>query len=142
MPAAAAGRATCVIATTSLAFGQYVPSRPRPSDITATVELTCAATGGGTATIDGTISLIGGGPAGRQLADGPNRLRYQLFTDPARTIPWGDGSGGTSTRTISAQVGPTTPLRQTLTIYGRILGRRHEAEVGNYADQITVVLNY
>jgi spore coat protein U-like protein len=132
-----------MLSTTPLVFGQYVPSRNVPSDFTATLQLTCAASGTTSATFEGTIGLIGAGePAGRVLADGRHRLRYELFVDPARTILWGDGSGDTRTWPISGTVGPTAPMRQTFTIYGRILARQSDAAVGNYRDQITAVLNY
>jgi spore coat protein U-like protein len=132
-----------MLSTTPLVFGQYVPSRNVPSDFTATLNLTCVASGTTSATFQGTIGLIGSGePGGRDLADGRHRLRYQLFVDPARTILWGDGSGDTRTLPTSGTVGPTAPMRQTFTIYGRILARQTDAAVGNYRDQITAVLNY
>lgn len=112
-----------------------------PSDFTATLNLACAATGPGSASVEGTISLIGSGGA-RELSDGPHRLRYQLFADPARTVAWGDGSGDGRAKAVSGLVGPTTPLRASFTIYGRIFAGSPNAAVGNYADQITVVLNY
>ena len=90
-PASADG-ASCVISTTPLAFGRYVPSRNAPVDFTATLTLACVATGEGSASIEGTISLMDSG-GGCQLAAGRHRLRYQLFADPARTIPWRDGPG-------------------------------------------------
>lgn len=133
-----AGGASCVITTTSLAFGRYVPSRNTPVDFTATLTLTCVATGDGSASVDGTISLIGS-PRGPELTDGPHRLRYQLFADPARTDPWTDGAGA---QRVSGLVGPVHPLRASFTIYGRILARQPNAQVGNYADHITVVLKY
>lgn len=142
-PAHAVGSASCTLSATSLAFGQYVPSRSSPSDFTATINLVCTASGTTPVPILGTIALIGShGSSARQLTDGPYRLRYQLFLDPARTIPWGDGSGDTRTKSISSVVGLTTPFRETLTLYGRILARQADAAVGNYTDQITAVLNY
>ena len=135
---ASAGGASCVIATTSLAFGRYVPSRNTPVDFTATLTLACVATGDGSASVEGTISLIGSAH-GRELTAGPHRLRYQLFADPARSIPWTDGAGA---RTVSGLVSSTNPLRASFTLYGRILARQPNAQVGNYTDQISVVLNY
>jgi spore coat protein U-like protein len=135
---ASAGGASCVISTTALAFGRYIPSRNAPADFTASLTLTCVATGAGSAIVEGTISLIGSN-SDRELSRGPHRLRYQLFADPARTIRWGDGGSG---KAVSVLVGPTTPLRASYTIYGRILGRQRNAQVGNYTDQVTAVLDY
>jgi spore coat protein U-like protein len=134
--------ASCAISATSLAFGRYVPSRSSPSDFTATISMTCTASGAVAVPIVGVISLTGSGPLGRELADGPNHLRYQLFLDPARTVLWGDGGGASHTKTVTGVVGVTTPFRAMLTVYGRILARQPDAVVGAYADQITAVLSY
>lgn len=142
-PAQAGGNVSCSISTTALAFGQYVPSRDEASDFTATAQVTCTASGEAPAPVSVSIALIGRGANGRrELTDGANRLSYQLFLDPARTIPWGDGSGESRTQSISGVAGGATPFRATVIIYGRILARQAGASVGRYADQITAVLNY
>lgn len=135
---ASAGGASCVIAATPLAFGRYVPSRNAPADFTATLSLVCTATGDATASIAGAISLLGSSTE-RQLSDGPRRLRYQLYSDPARTVAWGDGSGA---RKVSGLVGPAMPLRVHFTVYGRILAHQRNAQVGHYSDHITAILTY
>ena len=142
-PAGAAGRAACTMSTTSLVFGQYVPSRDGPTDFTATITVTCAATGTSSAAVEGTIGLIArGGPGDRELAAGAHRLRYQLYLDAARTIPWGDGSGGTRTKAMSIVASPGHSASQAHTGYGRIRGRQTRAMAGNYSAQITAVLHY
>jgi spore coat protein U-like protein len=142
-PARAGAAASCSLAATPLAFGKYVPSTISPPDFTATITLTCTVSGTTPVPIHGTISLTGtGGPSGRRLTDGAHSLRYQLYVDPARTVLLGGGSGGSDTVSISDVVGLTTPFRKALTVYGRILARQSNALVGNYADQITAVLNY
>ena len=142
-PARADGGAVCSVSSTPLMFGQYVPARDGSSDFTATVTVTCTGSGAGAATVEATIGLVGGaGSGGRELADGPHRLRYQLYLDPARTIPWGDGSGDTRIRSIALSVGPTGPTRQSYTIYGRIRGPQSQVMVGHYSDQATVIFNY
>jgi spore coat protein U-like protein len=142
-PARAAGGASCGIAATPLAFGNYVPSSGSPTDFTATITVTCTASGATPVPVSGTINLTGaGGPAGRHLTDGPHQLRYQLYLDPARSVPWENGGGGVGAASISGAVSPTTPFRQAVTVYGRILARQSEAHVGNYADHLTVILNY
>ena len=142
-PADAAGSAVCALSTTSLVFGQYVPSRGGSSDFTATVYVSCTTSGTSSAIVEGTLGLIGPGtPAGRELVAGSHRLRYQLYLDPARTIPWGDGSGGTRTKAISVAVGSAASAREAHTIYGRIRARQSNVAVGHYTGQITAVLNY
>lgn len=142
-PAQAAGSASCTLATTPLAFGRYVPSRNSPSDFTSTITVTCIAAGTAPVSLLGTIALLNsGGSSGRVLRDGADRLRYQLFLDPGRTIPWGDGSGDSQTKSVSGTVDPNAPFRATLTIYGRVLARQSSTAVGQYADQIIAILQY
>jgi spore coat protein U-like protein len=142
-PAQANSNVSCSISTTALDFGQYVPSRNGASDFTATIQVNCMSPGEAPVAVQGSISLIGRGANGRrELTDGAHRLSYQLFLDPARTIPWGDGSGESRTQTISGVAGGATPFRATVTAYGRILARQAGASVGSYSDQITAVLSY
>jgi len=142
-PAQARGNVSCSISTTALAFGQYVPSHSGASDFTATIQVTCTVSGDIPIPVEGSISLIGRGAGGRrELTDGANRLIYQLFLDPARTIPWGDGSGEGRRQSISGVAGGGAPFRATVTVYGRILARQAGTSVGSYTDQITAVLSY
>ena len=57
-------------------------------------------------------------------------------------MPWGDGSGGGGTVAVTGVVGPTTPFRQSYTVYGRILARQPGVRSGHYTDLVTVLLNY
>ena len=142
-PAQAGGNVSCSISTTPLAFGQYVALRSEASDFTATIDVTCTTSGEAPVPVAASISLIGGGSNGRrELADGASRLSYQLFLDPARTIPWGDGNGDGRSQSISGTTGATAPLRIRLVVYGRILARQAGASVGSYSSQVTAVLNY
>jgi spore coat protein U-like protein len=142
MPAHAGGGVSCSLSATPLAFGKYVPSSGSPSDFTATITVTCTASGTTPVPIHGIISLLNASRLGRHLTDGGRRLRYQLYLDPARTLTWESDSGGDGAVSVSGVAGPTNPFRQTFTVYGRILARQPEARVGNYTDQLTVVLNY
>jgi spore coat protein U-like protein len=138
-PARAGGGAGCVLSATPLAFGQYVPYRGAPADFTATITVTCTSSGETPVPIHGSIGLTGpGGASDRELADGPRRLRYQLFLDPSRTTPWGESGG----RLVSGVVGPSAPFRETITVYGRILARQSGVQVGAYSGQIVAVLSY
>ncbi|HWI85730.1 MAG TPA: spore coat U domain-containing protein [Sphingomonas sp.] len=139
----AASGAHCTLSSTALAFGQYVPSRGAPSDFTATINVTCAASGIAPVAILGTVTLLAsGGASDRELTDGLHRMRYQLFLDPARTVVWGDGNGNGGTQSIAGVVGPTMPFRATFTVYGRILARQFDVVVGNYTAHIAALLNY
>jgi spore coat protein U-like protein len=137
------GSVTCALAITPLQFGEYVPFLGAPSDFSATITVTCATSGMAAEPWDGTIALIGAGrPGGLQLRQGSHPLDYRLYLDPARTLPWGDGSGEGAALPVSGMVGPTTPYRHTIVVYGRIPALQTSATVGRYSDQITALLDY
>ncbi len=67
------------------------------------------------------------------MASGAQRLRYELFSDPARTAVWNTTStvGGTAT---SIQPIP-------LTVYGRVPAGQGVG-VGSYADAVQSTINF
>lgn len=86
------------------------------------------------------IDLDAGGAASftpRRLIAGVVALAYNLYLDAARTVVWGDGTGG------SSAYGPVHPAEgsTTLTIYGRIPAGQHVA-AGSYSDTVTVTLQF
>ncbi len=138
-----AGGISCSLTATPLGFGEYVPFSSTPDDVTATITVTCTATGGTAVPLQGSISLTSTSTSyGRQLTDGMYSLRYHTYLDPARTVFWGNGSGLGATEAVSGVVSPTTPFQQAFTVYGRVSARQSTAYVGGYTDQITAVLNY
>ncbi|MEJ1970442.1 MAG: spore coat U domain-containing protein [Rhizomicrobium sp.] len=140
--AQSAGAVYCALSVTPLAFGNYVPSSGAPADFSASITVTCTASAAVPVDVRGTIALLSGGASGRVLTTGSQTLRYQLFSDPARSLPWGDGSGDGATVAVSGVVGMNAEFRQIYTVYGRILARQSSAATGNYASLITVELNY
>ena len=73
----------------------------------------------------------------RLMANGSYRLKYNIYTTPARTTIWGDGSAGTAT--VSA---PNLTLIQNYPAYGRIPANQTDAAAGSYQDNITVTVEY
>lgn len=137
------GSVTCALAVTPLQFGEYVPFLGAPADFTATMTVTCTSTGTAAEPWEGTIALTSAGRrGGRQLLQGSRPLDYRLYLNTARTAPWGDGGGEGDMLRISGTVGPTTPYRRTLVVYGRIPPLQTSATVGRYSDQITALLDY
>jgi len=142
-PAYASGAVSCSLVATPLVFGIYVPFSTSPDDVTATITVTCTATGSTTVPLAGAISLTSVSTShGRQLADGTYTLRYQTFLDSARTMFWGNGSGRGSMVPVVGSVSPGVPFQQVSIVYGRILARQSGASVGSYTDLITATLNY
>jgi spore coat protein U-like protein len=136
-----AGAATCTLSATPLNFGRYTPSSGQPTDFTATLTTTCMANGSAPVQVEGAIVLLGVS-SNRKLGQGPHSLRYQIYLDPARTMPWGEGESGGPKVPVSGLAGPQILFRQNITLYGRILARQDNVEVGDYTDRIVAVLTY
>lgn len=121
---------------TGVAFGSYDPTATQPTDSTGSISFRCNP---GTRAI---IITLGGGLYGsvvtRQMATGAERLGYGLFLDAARTVIWGDGTGGTEA------YGPVDPPAWdvvTLPVYGRIPGGQ-DVPSGVYGDTVVVTINF
>jgi spore coat protein U-like protein len=126
----------CRSTITPLDFGIYDPGLATPLDVTGNLDLRCAGNAGSfmvtiSTGANGSVSL-------RQLASGPYRMQYNLFIDPARSLIWGDGTGGTSVITGSKPAnGP--PVFFSYPIYARIFPRQNVSP-GLYADSLLVTV--
>jgi spore coat protein U-like protein len=120
---------------TPIAFGAYDPGTAIPNDSTGSFRYTCTS-----AKVKQVIVALSAGGAGsfnpRQMALGAERLDYNLYSDAARTVIWGDGTGGSQTVT-STPAGATHGA--TVTIYGRI-GAGQWVPPGGYTDTIAVTV--
>jgi spore coat protein U-like protein len=120
-----------------VAFGAYSIFSPAPVDTAGQFDVRCT---GGDQNATLTISLsagLTGTYAGRRLTNGAEFLVYNLYRDAARTIVWGDGTGGTQ-----VFIGPANgPQRQFFDVYGRIQALQ-DAAVGAYADTIVITVNF
>lgn len=142
------GNCNCSVATTPLMFGSYDPTSPAVVDSTAVVTVTCRISSllgllGLQVQVNYDLALNGGAsgnPAARAMS---STLGYGLYLDPARTIPWGDGSNGTSTISGSHILLTTMlqPVVTSYTVYGR-LPAGQAAPAGAYGDAVTVTLTY
>lgn len=132
LPCAAASAQTCTVAVTPVNFGTYSPFDTTPLTSTGQVRVNCEGSGGYSVALNAGANS-GGSFAGRSLGNGQSKLSYQLYSDPARTQIWGDGSGGSAAVPISGS--------GTLTIYGRIPARQ-SVSAGAYGDTILVTIAY
>jgi spore coat protein U-like protein len=67
------------------------------------------------------------------MSRGTDLLRYRLYADPSRQVPWGNGTAAPA-RTAS---GPDADL----TVYGRIPAGQNVG-AGTYSDVVTVQLSF
>jgi spore coat protein U-like protein len=125
--------ATCTIGAGMLAFGGYDAlgaNATAPLDGTGTFQVAC--TTGAAYTVGLGLGSFAAGTV-RQMANGAARLRYELYSDPARTSVW----------STTAMVGGTAPSTSpiTLTVYGRVPAGQ-AVPPGSYADSVQSTINF
>jgi spore coat protein U-like protein len=138
--------ATCSFAAGGVSFGVYDPSVSTANDSAGTVTVTCSnVPPPGNTTINYALTLSPGDSgnfAVRRMAVGPSQLMYyNLYSDAARNLVWGDGSGGTSLVGGSIKVAGRQTISRTYSIYGRIPAQQ-DVGPGAYADTIVVTLAF
>jgi spore coat protein U-like protein len=128
--------ASCSVSASDLDFGAYASNQNTPVQGQTVIQLLCGAGAAAELSLD-----AGTGPGGstsrrRMEQDGGrDRLEYDLFQDPGRTIHWGDRSG-VDTLEVNATGAP-----QTVPIYGQIPGGQRVRD-GIYSDMITVTVHF
>lgn len=127
---------TCSVSAAALSFGGAIPN-PINSDVDAQNNITATCSSGASYTI---ALNVGNGAAAtfasRKLSSGPNTLDYTLYTDPSRTVVWGDGTGGSTVFNGSGSGAP-----QEIPVYGRIPSPQ-TVPTGAYTDLIVVTLTF
>jgi spore coat protein U-like protein len=129
--------AACTVSVSSgVSFGTYSVFAGSPLDSTGQFNLRCTGPDRNT-TFSISISTGSSGTyTARRLTSGAQFLLYNLYRDAARTIVWGDGTGGTQVTT-----GHYNGVRLYFSVYGRIPALQ-DAAVGTYSDTVTVVVNF
>jgi spore coat protein U-like protein len=146
-PLRAHAAADCSVTVTGVAFGAYDPTISAPDDSTGTVTVTCNYTGGGASGISYSVAFSRGSSnsyALRQMRAGTLSLNYNLYSDSARSVVLGDGTGGTSIFSGSFTVGPGVgngTRTGTHTVYGRAPALQ-PVDPGSYSDPIVVTLTF
>ena len=134
------GACLCSVSLTSMAFGNYNPQSAGPTDTVGTLSVSCSSPDPSNSTMSIALSPGSSGNANaRTMQSGVHPLYYNLFTNAARTIIWGDGSGGGEP--VAANFPATSRSAVKLSIYGRIPAQQN-AWVGVYHDSVTVTVSY
>ena len=133
-----AAHAACRVTTTGLGFGAYDVFAAPPRDTTGTVTVACDKNPPTDVIVSIGASSTSGGFHPRRMRHTtlPDRLDYNLFTDPSTGTVWGNGSAGTST-VLLRKINKNRPV--TTTIYGRIPPGQN-VSVGSYAETLTVTI--
>lgn len=133
---AGSASALCTVSTTPITFVNYDVFSPAPLNTTATVTVSCDQA----PPVDVTLSLgpspTAGGFIPRMMrpAFGPDRMNYNIYTDAAGTVIFGDGTGGTSTIFLK-NVKKTSPV--SVTLYG-IIPPLQDLAIGSYGENLTL----
>ena len=125
----------CRVSVVPFAFGTYAPGNPAPHDVTGNIDVRCMGQPG---FFIATLSTGSSGSfAQRQMLSGVTPMGYNLYLDAARSLVWGDGTGG-SLPVIRIKA---RPGRQNfaLPVYGRIPPVQ-SVSPGLYTDDIVVTI--
>ena len=133
--ATAWGAPRCDITAQGPNFGLYDTLSGSPTDAVGTIQVICDP--GIPYSIEMEVSQLGAGGA-REMKQGGGgaRATYFLYTDPARTRIWGDGSGGTFTVT-----GVGSGAAQQVPVYGRVPPGQ-TPPFGTYGDSVQVRVQF
>jgi len=133
---------TCSVTATSLAFGTYNPMSGLESDSSANISVVCQAVA--SLLVSYSVKLSSGSSgsiAARKMITSGSQLSYQIYTDAAHTVIWGDGTSGSSYNTGSYLLSVLVPVTNTYTAYGRIPALQN-VYAGVYTDTLTVLVAY
>ena len=128
--------ATCSISASSVSFGAYDVFASAPLDSTGSVTFNCTAN-------EKNISIMlntgsSGSFSARTMRKTGETLNYNLYLDAARSIIWGDGTGGTQ---YYFDKNPPNKKDVVVTIYARTPAGQ-DAATGSYTDTITATINF
>lgn len=131
----------CSVSVNTMSFGTYDPQDLSPHDGVGNVNVTCTALLlGGNVSYEISINEGSSGSySSRTLQGGQDDIDYNLYTNSARTLVWGDGSGGTVTQTDGYSFLLGLLISRDYTIYGRIPASQ-AVPADNYSDTLTVTI--
>ena len=134
-PAQVARGTQCGVAATALMFGDYSVFSGQANETTGEIRIACTA-------VQTVRISLSQGSHGTYLdrsmarAGGAEVLRYQVYTDVTRQVPWGNGTSGTQQVTGLASVG-----RVVFTMYARIPAQQF-IPAGYYTDQLLATISF
>lgn len=139
LAAIAAPAQACTVSSAGVAFGAYDPRSTGAWNGTGTISIACATTV--TAPVV-TLSTGGSGTySSRRMTSGAWLLNYNLYTNSARTIIWGNGTGGSVSQTLSGGTISGGQRRFSPTVYGRIPALQNVG-AGSYGDTIIMTVTF
>jgi len=128
---------SCIVGTSSLAFGSVTSAAIQAGNIDAigTVTVNCTMGSAYTVALDVGTGVGATFPI-RKMTAGANLLSYSVYTLAARTTVWGDGTATTVTVT-----GTGSGAAQSISAYGRIFSGQ-TVPAAAYTDTVNVTITY
>jgi spore coat protein U-like protein len=139
--AAAWGAVTCTVSTSGVAFGTYNAIGNQNADTIGTIAVTCNGNVGDQANYQIALSTGSGSYTARLMPGPSDNMQYNLYKDAARSVVWGDGTGGTSVVTDSYILDSTSVVKY-YSVYGRVPAAQNQLNAGSYSDTVVVTLTY
>lgn len=130
-----AAAVSCTLTVSQLGFSRYNFQTKVAVNTTGTVTIQCDST---VPPLSLTLSTGGSGTYNRTMTSNGHTLKYNVYIDYARTMIWGNGSGGTSLLSYS-QTGTTKST--TIAFYGTVLAGQTPF-AGTYTDNPLVTVVY
>lgn len=128
----------CSVSAVNLTFPAVDPLSSQ-TDGATTVTVNCTKNSPYTVGLDAGVTT-GATIAQRKMANGADIMNYNLYTDAARSIIWGN-SAVAPTWVSGTGAGMQTP--QVLNVYGRVASGQTNLAVGTYTETaITVTVTY
>ncbi len=130
----------CTIGTVvPVAFGTYNVFATTALLVNGTITVSCGGSGNATVALDKGRNSSSFASRAMRRTGGATLLTYNLYTDAATTIVWGDGSGGSTPQSTEALSGnhPTS----TLTVFGK-MGAGQDVPADSYTDTVVITVNF
>lgn len=128
----------CSILATPVVFGAYYPggvNATTPLEATGAVTVSCTSNAGASRVTLGQGGYPQPGSTAanplRRMGNGAARLRYNLYSDAARTAVWDDDLGEKTSKTFP----------EVMVVYGRIPAAQ-SVPLGAYADSILATITF
>lgn len=135
---------TCSVSAIGINFGIYNPLSTSGDAATGSWTVTCNATGNGSATVAGTLTVSTGSSgrySSRSMTSGANVLSYNIYLTPAYAQIIGDGTQGTYAPSDSGTVTAGQVYQVVGYMYGLVPAGQDVAP-GSYSDTLVVTVTY
>jgi len=134
----------CQVSASAITFGAYNPLNASGTAAAGSWTVICNATGAGSATVAGTLTLstgYSGNYASRYMVSGSGKLYYNIYLTPGYAQIIGNGTAGTYAPSATGTVTAGQAYQVTGTMYGLVPASQDVAP-GSYADSIIVTVTY